>query len=151
MIRDAVTYTEHAKPLIFSFFLINWLRLDNPSCNTQQVLTILGSSFSAASFLGVVAVSVDRFLAVHRHLRYQELVTHRRVVIVVTGTWVYSAFLSLMILWKLHSTRDLISTISAAFGLLSHLWCTSGYIKLYDGTRITFSPCKYEAKLSLRR
>ena len=72
---------------LYTVFLINWLRLDNPGCNTQQVRTISSSLFSAASFLGVVAVSVDRFLAVHLHLRYQELVTHRRVVIVVIGIW----------------------------------------------------------------
>ena len=82
-----VTVGLFSQPL-YTFFLINWLRLDNPSCNTQQVQTILGSLFSAASFLGGVAVSVDRFLAVHLHLRYQELVTHRRVVIVVIGIWV---------------------------------------------------------------
>ena len=62
-----------------------------------------------------MAVSVDRFLVVHLHLRYQELVSHRRVVIVVIGIWV---FVSLMILWGLLSTRDLISTIIAAFGFL---------------------------------
>ena len=33
-----------------------------------------------ASFLGIIALTVDRFLAIHLHLRYQELVTHRRVV-----------------------------------------------------------------------
>ena len=103
---------------LYTVFLINWLRLDNPSCNTQQVRTISSSLFSAASFLGVVAVSVDRFLAVHLHLRYHELVTHRRVVLVVIGIWVYSVFVSLMILWGLLSTRDLISTIMAAFGFL---------------------------------
>ena len=126
-----VTVGLFSQPL-YTFFLINWLRPDNPSCNTQQVLTILGSLFSAASFLGVVAVSVDRFLAVHLHLRYQELVTHRRVVIVVTGIWVYSAFLSLMILWELHSTRDLISTISAAFGFIITLVV---YIRIYQTVR----------------
>ena len=51
-----------------------------------------------------MAVSVDRLLAVHLHLRHQELVTHRRVVIVVIGIRVYSAFVSLMILWELLST-----------------------------------------------
>ena len=58
-------------------------RLNNPGCIPKQVGTILGSLFSAASFLGVVAVSVDRFLAVHLHLRYQGFVSHRRVVVVV--------------------------------------------------------------------
>ena len=113
---------------LYTVFLINWLRLDNPSCNTQQVGTILGSLFSAASFLGVVAVSVDRFLAVHLHLRYQELVTHRRVVIVVIGIWVYSAFSSLMIFWGLLGTRDLISTINIAFSFIITL---VAYIRIY--------------------
>ena len=103
---------------LHTFFLINWLRLNNPGCIPKQVGTILGSLFSAASFLGVVAVSVDRFLAVHLHLRYQELVTHRRVVIVVIGIWVHSAFVSLMILWGLLSTRDLINTVIEAFSFI---------------------------------
>ena len=61
--------------------------------------TTLGGLFSAASFLGVVAVSVDRYLAVHLHLRYQDFVSHRRVVVVVVSIWVYSAFVSLFTLW----------------------------------------------------
>ena len=113
---------------LYTFFLINWLRLHNPGCNTQQVRTISSSLFSAASFLGVVAVSVDRFLAVHLHLRYQELVTHRRVVIVVIGIWVYSAFSSLMIFWGLLGTRDLISTINIAFSFIITL---VAYIRIY--------------------
>ena len=117
---------------IYTFFLINWLRLDNPSCNAKQVRTISNTLFSGASFLGVVAVSVDRFLAIHLHLRYHELVTHRRVVIVVIGIWVYSAFLSLIILWELHSTRDLIRTISAAFGFIITLVV---YIRIYQTVR----------------
>ena len=117
---------------LYTFFLINWLRLDNPSCNAKQVRTISNTLFSGASFLGVVAVSVDRFLAVHLHLRYQELVTHRRVVIVVIGIWVYSAFLSLIILWELHSTRDLLRTISAAFGFIITLVV---YIRIYQTVR----------------
>ena len=113
---------------LYTVFLINWLRLDNPSCNTQQVRTISSNLFSAASFLGVVAVSVDRFLAVHLHLRYQEVVTHRRVVIVVIGIWVHSAFVSLMILWGLLSTRDLINSVIGAFSFIITFVV---YIRLY--------------------
>ena len=35
--------------------------------------------FTIASFLSVVAISVDRFLALRLHLRYQEIVTNDRV------------------------------------------------------------------------
>jgi len=40
------------------------------------------------SFLGVMAVSADRFLAIHLHLRYQEIVTQKRAVAVVISVWV---------------------------------------------------------------
>ena len=55
--------------------------------------------FGYSSFFTVVAISVDRFLAIHLHLRYQELVTHKRVVALVISTWVLSIFLSLIGLW----------------------------------------------------
>ena len=53
------------------------------------------ASFSYASFFGVVGLTVDGFLAIHLHLRYQELVTHKRVVAAVISAWVFSAFLSI--------------------------------------------------------
>ena len=117
---------------LYTFFLINWLRLHNPGCNIKQVRTISNTLFSGASFLGVVAVSVDRFLAVHFHLRYVEVVTHRRVVIVVIGIWVKSTFVSLIILWGLLSTRDLINTIIEAFSLIITFVV---YIRIYITVR----------------
>ena len=52
--------------------------------------------FACASFFSVVAITVDRFLAIHLHLRYHELVTHKRVIAVVISIWVISVFLSLV-------------------------------------------------------
>ena len=49
-----------------------------------------------ASHFGVFALTVDRFLAIHLHLRYQELVTHKRVVAVVISVWVLSASISIL-------------------------------------------------------
>ena len=71
---------------------------------------------------------MDRFLAVHLHLRYQELVTHKRVVYMVISIWVYSIFVSSMTLWGLRSTRDAIGLASAAIGfILTFMF----YIKIY--------------------
>ena len=55
--------------------------------------------FVFASFFGVSALSADRFLAIHLHLRYQELVTHKRVVAVVTVIWLFSVSLSFVRPW----------------------------------------------------
>ena len=52
--------------------------------------------FCYASFFGVTALTVDRFLAIHLHLRYNELVTHKRVVAAVISVWLLSAFLFLV-------------------------------------------------------
>ena len=103
---------------LYTFFLINWLRLDNPSCNAKQVRTISNTLFSGASFLGVVAVSVDRFLAVHLHLRYQELVTQKRVVVVVISKWLCSAFVSSVALWGLPGARNITESVVAVFGFV---------------------------------
>ena len=113
---------------IYTFFLVKWIQLDNIKCDIYQVLNISAHLFSIASFLGVVAVGVDRFLAVHLHLRYQELVTHRRVVVVVIGKWLCSAFVSLMIFWGLLSTQQLINLVGAALGFIIALVV---YIRLY--------------------
>ena len=116
----------------YTFFLINWLRLDIPGCNTQQVWTISSRLFSGALLLGVVAVSVDRFSAVHLHLRYQELVTHRRVVVMMVSIWVFSGFFSLTILWGPFNAWNLIWTITAAFGFIITLVV---YIRIYQTVR----------------
>ena len=60
-----------------------------------RVHTISATFFCTATLLGICAVSVDRFLAIHLHPRYQEIVTHRRVEAVVISIWVLSAVLSL--------------------------------------------------------
>ena len=56
----------------------------------------LAAPLATASLFSVVAITVDRFLAIHLHLRYQELVTHKRVIAVVISIWVISAFLFLV-------------------------------------------------------
>ena len=89
------------QPLHISL-LIMWLQQNDPVCNTYKGSLMVSVLFCLTSFFGVVAVSVDRFLAIHLHLRYQELVTHRkRVVAVVILSWVFSVFISLMIWWVL--------------------------------------------------
>lgn len=83
-------------------FLVKWSRSQTsyPDCMVFQVLTIVIAFFSEASFFGVVAISVDRFLAIHLHLRYQELVTHKRIVVAVIAIWLLSALLSSMPFWS---------------------------------------------------
>ena len=52
--------------------------------------------FIYASLFSVTALCADRFLAIRLHLRYQELVTDKRVAAVVVSIWVISALISLI-------------------------------------------------------
>ena len=49
---------------------------------TQKKILVLASHF------GVISLTVDRILAIHLHLRYQELVTHKRVVVSCVRLWI---------------------------------------------------------------
>ena len=82
----------------YTSLLVKWSQQNDPGCNTYMVFNVITDVFALASSLGVLAVSVDRFLAIHLHLRYQELVTHRRIVAVVILIWVVSAYRSLVTL-----------------------------------------------------
>ena len=115
------------QPLYISL-LVMWLQQSSPGCNTYKGFLIVLAFFFFASFFGVVALSLDRFLAIHLHLKYQELVTHKRVVAVVILIWVLSVFLSLMILWVPFDVSGLCTLI---FGLLGLLVIVGVYVRIY--------------------
>ena len=88
--------------------VINRMQGNPRNCIIYTAFSILLSVFSIASFLGVMALIVDRFLAIYLHLRYQEIVTHKRVVSVVTSIWVFSVSFSLLLLWMPLSISSII-------------------------------------------
>ena len=92
-----------------------------------------GTFLSYATFFGVVALTADRFLALHLHLRYQELVTHKRVVAVVISIWIISAILVLLFIWtRLSNVSGIISvTVQSICYLTTALF----YFKIYLAVR----------------
>ena len=93
-----------------------------------MMFTVIINVFSVASFFGVVAVSIDRFLAIHLHLRYQELVTHKRVVAVVITIWLFSVFFPSMISW---TTYDIYYLVEFPLGVVSLVLTGIVNIKIY--------------------
>ena len=92
--------------------------------NTYISFWITGGFLSWTSFFGVVALAVDRFLAIHLHLRYQECVTRKRVVAVVILIMVISAFLSSVPWWTPESFRQIYTSINIfCFLVLAILYC----------------------------
>ena len=75
---------------------------DNLKMNTLALVT--GLVFVCASVLGVLALIVDRFLAVYLHLRYQEIVTPTRVVSILILSWLISTTFPLF--WIVQEYND---------------------------------------------
>jgi len=116
----------------YTSLLVKWLQQNIPSCITYKAHSLIATLLSAASFFGVIAVGVDRFLAIHLHLRYQELVTHKRVPAVTIFIWGLSAFVSLASLWVSFATRALFLGITAIVGFLLAIVV---YIRIYVAVR----------------
>ena len=88
--------------------------------------------FYYATFFGVTALSVERFLAIFFHLRYQELVTSKRVVAAVISIWISCAFLSCIQFWTAPLIRNVVYvTIELACLLTTALL----YYKIYQAVR----------------
>ena len=108
--------------------LVKWSQENNPGCDTFKAFCFIAYLFVSASFYGVVAVSVDRFLAIHLHLRYQELVTHKRVVAVVISIWVLGGFVFFLMFWV---PNDIFLLIFLIIELVSLVLTTIVYIRIY--------------------
>ena len=93
---------------------------------------IVAYLFSAASFSGVLAVSVDRFLAIYLHLRYRELVTHKRVVAAVISIWMLCLILHFLIF---SVPLDIYSLFNGIYGVSGLIFTSMIYIKLYLAVR----------------
>ena len=92
-----------------------------------------GNFLTLVSFFAVTALSIDRFLSIHLHLRYQELVTHKRVVAVVISIWVLSTFfLLLSLVWIPQNVIIIINATTEALCFVSTAWF---YYKIYFAVR----------------
>ena len=117
---------------LYSWLLVKWLQQVSPGCVAYTVFSVIMNFYFTASFQGIMAITLDRFLAIHFHLRYQELVTHKRVVAVVISIWVLSAVLSSKMFWLSSEMKYVISTVG---GVLSLVVTTLAYVRIYGVLR----------------
>ena len=98
---------------------------------TRNISYSTGIFLAYASFFGVVALTADRYLAVHFYLRYQELVTQKRVVAVVISNWVLSAIPMLLSIW----IPNTVGIISVPVESVCYLTTALSYFKIYLAVR----------------
>ena len=98
---------------------------------TRNFFYATGNFLASASFFGVVALAADRFLAVHFYLRYQELVTLKRVVTVVISIWIISAILMLLSIWIPNAVGIVLVPVES----VCYLTTVFFYFKIYLAVR----------------
>ena len=87
-------------------------------------------------------ISVDRFWAVYLHLRYQEHMTHKRVVAAVNSIWTLSVlYRGIKIVFDLEISEW--SLFSKSVSLLQELLFTE-FILLYEAIKTNCKPNKYK-------
>ena len=91
----------------------------------------LASFLACASFLNITAIAVDRHLALSLHLRYQEIVTSKRVVRALVCLWTASVIYSAVFVsvYKISSVGTIVIEVS---GLLV---AAVAYIRIYQVVR----------------
>jgi hypothetical protein len=70
--------------------LFDFRRKFHSYCAAAKIYDTSASILATTSFLTLTAITVDRFLAVRLHLRYQELVTSKRYGVTLACIWVLS-------------------------------------------------------------
>ena len=98
---------------------------------TLNSFYVTGYFLIYASFFGVVALTADRYLAVHFYLRYQELVTQKRVVAVVISNWILSAIPMLLSIWIPNAVGIILVSVESVCYLTTAFF----YFKIYLAVR----------------
>ena len=88
-----------AQPLYVARLIME-SRLNIETYNAIYIACLIPANlFRFATLFLVTVLCAERFIAIQYYLRYQELVTHKRVVAVVVSIWVLSGLVSLTRLW----------------------------------------------------
>ncbi|XP_068679310.1 melanocortin receptor 5-like [Montipora foliosa] len=111
-----------------SFVTFIFAREHSKLCYYSTILSnTIGFIFCGVSVLTITAISVDRLLALMLRLRYRQVVTLRRVWVLVVCFWLFSYSFSI----TMHYKRRIAETITSIIMLLCLVTSIFCYIKIY--------------------
>lgn len=114
-------------PLFFMQILAKVIRHKSLFCETGISVEITANALCIVSLLTVTTVSVDRYLALRLHLRYKELVTNKRAILLLVCVWVFSSTFGSLWLWK----HDLVKIVAISIIIASLSTASYSYINIY--------------------
>ena len=87
----------------------------------------VGHSVCGVSFLTITAISLDRFLALHYHLRYFTVVTKSRIICTAAIIWLFSSPSMALFFWNRRLHRTFVGFIVVICFMVS----TVSYVGIY--------------------
>ena len=102
--------------------------LCNDSASLFAATLTIGLHFCAVSLATVTAISVDRFMALHYHMRYATLVTHSRVRYTLVIIWISSFLVGSTYFFNITRIYPLLFGIISGISLLIS---TFSYFRIY--------------------
>ena len=90
------------QPLIVACSIIFLVEKEEGPIALSLAFDVLAVVLSAASFTIATAISIDRYLAFHLHMRYQAIVTNKKIVVIIALCWFSSSLLG--VIWTQNTT-----------------------------------------------
>ena len=101
------------------------------SCTLRNARTLISVFLPAVTLLTLTAMSADRYLAIHLHLRYKQVVTEEKTRNVILCVWLISGVpLDLEVFDAMNSYLVMTITIAICLVIISFAW-----IKIYQVVR----------------
>ena len=97
-----------------------------------QPMTTMAATAAGASLSTMTAISVDRFLALHYHMRYPNVMTVHRAVYTIVTLWLLNFLLSCLAFWKVAAYFFAIAISIPIYLLISSV----SYIRIYKIARL---------------
>ena len=119
------------QPQFVTFLITKVNDLHDISCFCLTSYTSASAFFICISMLTMTAISVDRYIALFFHLQYHEIVTARRVCVVLAINWSFAALLESIWYWK----AVLHDALAFFVFLVCFLVICVAYIRIYRGLR----------------
>ena len=93
----------------------------------QYAAMLTGPSLCVVSLMTITAITVDRFLALHYHMRYATIVTESRVKYTLTIIWLIIFLLSGLVVWD----QLVLGLVVATVSIICLLICMASYVRIY--------------------
>ena len=119
------------QPMFVAFLVAKVKGSSGILCPVYALLSSLGSTLTCASLLTMAAISLDRYIALYFHLRYRDIVTTKRVFLVLVVIWPFAGLYGFLLLQNLMIQTYLVIVVNSVCFIV----CTLSYRMIYRRLR----------------